>query len=517
MAVVAALVFAAAMFVYVVGARVTFPFELEWMTGSVLDHVERVRGGADVYAAPTAGWIPYLYPPLYYWLAAPLGGSFLACRLLSLVATATQAICIARLAKRAGATPFWRLVGVGLFLACFPFVGWWYDLERSDTVFVAIMLVATTILVETSSIPGAVLAGVLLGLGFFAKQPALAFIAAAFVAVLYRREWLRAAAILMPSVVLVIGGTAWLDAKSSGWFSYYTLKLPKAHGVMLSLVPEVLSYDVVYGCVLLFATVAYLLGWLKTRDRDQAIVTAMVGAGLAVAISARLHIGGWINVLQPWTSFACVAAAALGARYESRSTALRATAYAAVIVQVALWYRDPRSRVPDAASERDTRELHAVIHRLEERGEVLLVGRGHVTAKRHFQMAALADVVKGGLVPSDLLDGLRERRFAAVIDDGRPHGQTPPRRWAWVMLEDVEEIRDTFLANYYVAEELEHRIGRVTLRAPAGPRYVFLPRKQPLALTGDALKRRQSAEMELAAAHVPAGEIEALAAARVPR
>src|SRR5262245_34727973 len=71
-AVLAAAATLTGMFLYVVLRRLAFPYELEWMTGSVMDHVERVREGQPLYAPPTADWIPYLYPPLYYWLAALL-------------------------------------------------------------------------------------------------------------------------------------------------------------------------------------------------------------------------------------------------------------------------------------------------------------------------------------------------------------------------------------------------------------------------------------------------------------
>jgi hypothetical protein len=64
----AALVAHALMAVFVIASRIRYPHDLEWMTGSVLDHVERVRNGVPVYTAPTARWIPFLYPPLFYWL-----------------------------------------------------------------------------------------------------------------------------------------------------------------------------------------------------------------------------------------------------------------------------------------------------------------------------------------------------------------------------------------------------------------------------------------------------------------
>src|SRR5689334_9636631 len=129
----AALVALFGAFVYAVRARLAFPYELEWMTGSVLDHVERVRHGLPIYAPPTTAWIPFLYTPLYYWVAALFTDSFLGCRLVSLAAALVQAICIYRIVRQQTRSRYWSLVGVGFFFAAFEYTGNWYDLERPDT------------------------------------------------------------------------------------------------------------------------------------------------------------------------------------------------------------------------------------------------------------------------------------------------------------------------------------------------------------------------------------------------
>src|SRR5262249_2256241 len=158
----------------------------------VLDHIERVRQGLPVYGPPTADWIPFLYPPLYYWIAAPLGGSYLACRLLGIGALGVQLGCVYWLIRRGGAPRFWRTVRVLLPVACFSSTGWWYDIERRDPLLGALMLLACVVL-SASRRPSLTLAGgALLGLGFFAKQPALLFVAGAAVALWLRRERWRA-------------------------------------------------------------------------------------------------------------------------------------------------------------------------------------------------------------------------------------------------------------------------------------------------------------------------------------
>jgi hypothetical protein len=165
------------LFAIVVALRVGFPYQLEWMTGSVLDHIERLRSGEPVYSAPTASWMAYIYPPLYYGIGALLGGSYLACRLVSLASAAAQAALVRSVAKELGASAFWAFAGSGLFVACYPYLGWWYDIERSDTLFGAMALVVCALLLRGRTPAVHALAGALGGLAFLAKQQAVFYVA----------------------------------------------------------------------------------------------------------------------------------------------------------------------------------------------------------------------------------------------------------------------------------------------------------------------------------------------------
>ena len=52
-------------------ARLNYPYDLEWMEGGTLEHVARVLGGRPLYVAPSLEFTPYIYAPLYYYVAAP--------------------------------------------------------------------------------------------------------------------------------------------------------------------------------------------------------------------------------------------------------------------------------------------------------------------------------------------------------------------------------------------------------------------------------------------------------------
>jgi hypothetical protein len=57
---------AAYLLVYIVIAlmRDWYPFELEWLEGASVVHVQRVLDGRPLYVPPSLDFVPFIYPPL---------------------------------------------------------------------------------------------------------------------------------------------------------------------------------------------------------------------------------------------------------------------------------------------------------------------------------------------------------------------------------------------------------------------------------------------------------------------
>ena len=71
-----------------VAPRLVYPFDIEWMEGGMLVHALRLEQGLPLYPAPSAEFIPYIYPPLYPFLISLLGEpSYLVGRGLSILGT----------------------------------------------------------------------------------------------------------------------------------------------------------------------------------------------------------------------------------------------------------------------------------------------------------------------------------------------------------------------------------------------------------------------------------------------
>ena len=131
LAIVAAHVLA---FLFVVVQRVGYPYELEWMEGSLVDHTSRILRGQDIYTEPGIEHISYLYTPLYYYVSAVMawftGIGYLPLRLVALLASLGCAALVGLMVWRETRARSPALVAGGFFLAGFWVVDGWYDLAR---------------------------------------------------------------------------------------------------------------------------------------------------------------------------------------------------------------------------------------------------------------------------------------------------------------------------------------------------------------------------------------------------
>src|SRR5580693_2227878 len=111
----------------IVGSRLTWAFDIEWMEGGELTHAARLGLGRGIYVPPSADFVPFFYTPLYPALLAgltklglPLG--FALGRAVSALATlASMGMLYAVGAREAGRG--WGLFAACLYAALFRFCG----------------------------------------------------------------------------------------------------------------------------------------------------------------------------------------------------------------------------------------------------------------------------------------------------------------------------------------------------------------------------------------------------------
>ena len=469
----------------VIVGRIAVPVESEWMTGAVLDHIARVRDGEALYPPPGEGFIPFVYPPGYYAVAAAVAHLLplrWAARLVSLAASLATAFAVERSAAHLGADRTERALAVGLYAGAFSYVGFWYDLERADPLAVALSMAALSVAMRRDSVRAAAWAGAIGAAAFFVKQPAAAPVLAMAGGLVWARQGRSAAALLacFGAVTAVVGAA--LQRATHGGFGWYVLHLPRAHGIDRSLRHTLWNVDLPLAAVLAAGVLGVLAVAAVTRGSTsrgwRLLASFAVGGGVATALS-RLHPGGWINVRIFAVAPACVATAlslgALRRAVEARGVwygvAARAVAVAAVVWQLDAWAYEPGSYVPSPGAVVAWRALRTRIQAMEARGPVWVLGRGGMTRVQRGHLCALHDVIHGdGRVPPRVRVALSEGRFEALVFDN---------------LDDVPLVRggtllDLALPGYFIAEHLDDPRLVPLVGCGSWPRWVLRRRAHPL-------------------------------------
>lgn len=477
-------VLAIAACLYTMFGRFGYTCDLEWMTGSIFDAVQRIHDGKPLYTAPSIAWTPFMYPPLYFWIVAKLMGAvsfYTAARSVSIAATLVQAACVWRLAGHHGASREWKVIGVGVFFAAFGVTSFWYDLERVDSLFVAMMATGVVLLVERRGLVATFAAAALMGLGFFAKQPALAFLGGIVFALAMTRQWTRAIVFAITSGAVVVGGVLWLQAKTDGWYGYYCLHMPRAHGIVPSLFKVVFFEDVPRSFALVGAAVYFFVRWALARAKgggdENALLACTFGVAGIASGSSRVHFGGWDNVLMFFTTFGAVAVAIVGTELSARWKDAKAGFLVpfAVGLQMIIWAYDPTNMVPPRSIVSDARLFEAKVKELEKEGEVIVTGRGHVTAEVHAHQAALIDVFRTEhVVPETLAKPFRDRQYAAIVIDNFDDLQL-------TFIPGMNgKLFNVVMAYYYVSERLTFWMPDAPIGFHTHPRLVLRRRTEPL-------------------------------------
>ena len=308
-------------------SRLTFPLDLEWMEGGVLVHAQRIAGGKGIYVTPSLDFIPFLYTPLYPGLlallsfVAPLG--YVLGRVVSILAliAALVALVLASVgeATERGGKVFAALAGIagaGVVVASFAFTGHFYDLVRSDSLLLALEAAALYLALCGQGWRSAAVAGLLIALGFFAKQTATIVgvgIGLGLLVTNLRRGLVYGVA----AAVALAAGVGLLVKTSGGWFWTYIFKLHQSHAFRKEAVSDIAwPFTQQFAWPLFTALILATIGLALSRKlkRSDAILWAAALAGEAAALIGFATQWADSNAFVPAIFFPAFAAAVLVAR-----------------------------------------------------------------------------------------------------------------------------------------------------------------------------------------------------------
>lgn len=299
------------LFLYIACSRVGYPFDLEWLEGAAASNTLRAMNGLPIYVKPTLDYVPEVYTPLYFYLSAVpslfMGIGFAPLRLVSIIFTIWSMILLYAIGRRETGQVSHGLLAAGIFAATFGVTGAWFDLARVDSMFLFLLLLGFCLVRYGRTSASSVAAGVVAALAFFTKQTALGLFIPLLVWAVFawRRRSIWFAGI---SLTLIGGGFLLLDFIHEGWFSYYTVTLPAMDVIREEMLLRFWWADLLL--VLPVATVAVVVYFVLTvsgqahRPSRDAWFFFLAGGGM-VGLSwlARIHKGGYLNVLMPAYAF----------------------------------------------------------------------------------------------------------------------------------------------------------------------------------------------------------------------
>jgi len=495
--VVVVLVALASIVIYIWTAlhRISYPYELDWLEGGAVEIVGRVLAGKPLYTTPSLAYVSYTYTPLYSYVSAAVaeitGNGFLPLRLVSFVSSLAAVTVLWRWAVDVTTDRVAGPVAAGLFAATYGLTGWWFDVGRLDSLFVALTLTALWLGRRAEGVGGGIAVGVIAFLAFFTKQIALVALVPAFVwlALIRPRAGLAALTTLL---VLVATSTVLLDDLSDGWYRYFVVSELSGQPWLRWMWVGFWRVDLyrhlwpLAWLVAVGAIIAAARAWRRRSHHDRGrlrLAIWRVGAGrlgvgyelaavaglLLAAWFSRLHSGSAPNVLVPAYA-ACALLATLTFSRLRRLGALPALAASAVVLaQVAMLLSMPNRAVPTRTERAAGAELISRLRALP--GPVLVLGHpwyGTLAGKGSFaQVDAITEVLRSDaprgadVLRRTLGDSLNHYHVRAVVLDELPTG--------WIAGQ---------LARNFVLQP--GTITRQLLRPPAGrrsaPTYLYLRR-----------------------------------------
>jgi len=417
------------LFVVLALRRMAYPYELEWMEGGMVDEVRRILEGKQLYAAPTVDYVPYVYTPGFFYVAAGfarlLGIGFLPLRLVSFLSSLGCFGVLFLIVRRETGDSALGLIAAGLEAATFHISGSWFDIARSDSLFLLLFLLALYCLRFHPTTRGWALAGALFAAAFLAKQTAL-FAASPVLIWAILTNWRRGLVCAAVFGGLVGGISLGWNLLSHGWYDYYVFELPRHHVIVKGLWWKFWTLDLAkrFPIPMLLAVPLFAI---RTKDSARWFYAAVAAGLIGASWLIRVRAGSYDNILIP--AYAALALLApLGVVALASQVGLRGwlscAGLAAIAIQFLLLWYPPAKELP---TEADRKAGAQFLHRLAEiGGDAWIPGHGYlaseVSGKSHAQTVAIGDVFTGGgpqkadLVLS-IQTALHDRRFSALAMD----------------------------------------------------------------------------------------------------
>ena len=430
--------------------RLVYPFELEWMESGSLEHLLRVLRGEPLYVSPSIDFVPFPYPPFYYYLAALLskvtGPGFLPLRAISLASSLGIALIVHLFVRRETGRTVYGVLAGGIFLATWRASGLYFDVARLDSLFTFLLLASLYSLRSAASAGVLVMAALLGTLAVMTKQTGALILAPVALWCAWadfrvhgrslRRlgAWQRFLFFGLPLAAGVGVSTLLLNGVLDENFLLQIVEAQRRHGIVWSRIGWFFWTDLMLALPVLCLSCLFWLTRVGRRDDsrgwDGFYLVVLFGVVLASLIP-RIKVGGAANNLIPVHAWLAVLIGVaivrardwIGQGKPKQLSVLRGFVASCALLQLVLLFQFPRGYLPTEADRVAGRALADRVARID--GDVLMPVQGYLAGRAGKRVYAhqmpVSDYAKSGLPDAGRLresyeEAIRARRFAAIVD-----------------------------------------------------------------------------------------------------
>ncbi|MCB8946192.1 MAG: glycosyltransferase family 39 protein [Ardenticatenaceae bacterium] len=435
----------AASYLYVGGARVVYPYDLDFIEDAMFMQAWRLAQHQPVFVPANADFVPQVYMPLYTWLGGWLlrltGVAMWPLRLISWLSAWGTAVLLYLIARHIQTNRVIALNCAALFLAGYRLTGGWYELARVDALFGLLVLagMATAVYHHQTHL-GLALAGIILALALLTKQNGLLIAIVVGVYLLWqqpRRVWIY----VLAFVVAAVPPLLYLEETTAGWFSYYVVDIAYASPVELGRIWPILRREFLGGMGLLVGMVAITAVLQVRRDWRHCTPSPwliFVATAVFVSLAGRSSVGGNLNNLMLGFCLLCLSPALLAAEVGQMNwfhTIGQWLLGTAVLSQFILLYFPPLPYAPQQflpTPEMQTQGDALVAYLATVDGDVLVMLHPYyalLAGKKpgvHIQSLWHARQRGQEPLPPDLVARIEQQQYQLIISDESLYFETEP-------------------------------------------------------------------------------------------
>ena len=441
-------------FFYMVSKRLFYPFELEWLEGYFLSAIVRVINGKTLYPAPNETFVPFLYPPVYYWvcglLAKMFGPVFWVPRAVSFFSSVLSGLLIYKFVFIETRSRFVAFTAVGLFFACYGISDFWYDLARVDSLFLLFLLSGLFLVkYHNSSFYGLFFSIIMLSLAFYTKQAAVFFIVSCFFYLL-RLKKNKAFFFLFLCSFVLLSAFFVMNRLTDGWFWFYSYTVPFKHYGLKELTENPALFNIYkqysiyaqqdYSSIkklyfffwkdLLFnfpVLLLFISGMFFLRikhifeNKTFFFFTITLGAAFCASISMRCKLGGHVNGIIPSVVILIICFAIIAGYIIQKFHGWRVFVFILIVFQFFLLKYNPLRHTPTEADYKAGEKIIRMISSFS--GDVYLPFHSfypYIAGKKMFvHKMPLDDIFVGfsNKFPASLFLKIRNQGFDAIFYD----------------------------------------------------------------------------------------------------